>query len=136
MQESLGALLTRARLASGRSQLRVAEQLCAASGVPTVSRHELSRWERETRIPTTFWLRWLAHVLDLNLTDLERAAAVTRRARSPVQDGLRAITTSVSPGQSQNIPSAERFASSARTSPVKSSRRSPNRCGAEDDRDR
>ncbi len=81
MQESLGALLTRARLASGRSQLRVAEQLCAASAVPTVSRHELSRWERETRIPTTFWLRWLAHVLDLNLTDLERAAAVTRRAR-------------------------------------------------------
>ena len=53
-----------------------------------------------------------------------------------VQPGLRAITTSVSPGQSQKIPSAERFASSARTSPAKSSRRSPNRCGAEDEREK
>jgi hypothetical protein len=52
------------------------------------------------------------------------------------QPGLRAITTSVSPGQSQKIPSAERFASSARTSLAKSSRRSPNRCGAEDERDK
>ncbi len=53
-----------------------------------------------------------------------------------VQPGLRAITTSVSPGQSQKMPSAERFASSARTSPAKSSRRSPNRCGAEDEREK
>ena len=52
------------------------------------------------------------------------------------QPGLRATTTSVSPGQSQKMPSAERFASSARTSAAKSSRRSPNRCGAEDDRER
>ena len=48
--------------------------------------------------------------------------------RPLVQPGLRAITTSVSPGQSQKMPSAEQFASSARTSPAKSSRRSPNRC--------
>src|SRR5712692_6819030 len=54
---------------------------------------------------------------------------------SPVQPGLRAIITSVSPGQSQKIPSAERLARSARTSPAKSSRRSPNRCGAEDERE-
>ncbi|HEU5389652.1 MAG TPA: hypothetical protein VFV73_27515 [Streptosporangiaceae bacterium] len=42
------------------------------------------------------------------------------------------MTTSVSPGQSQKTPSAERSASSARTSAAKSSRRSPNsaRCGA------
>lgn len=33
-----------------------------------------------------------------------------------IQLGLRAITTSVSPGQSQKMPSAERSASSARTS--------------------
>ena len=55
---------------------------------------------------------------------------------SPVQPGLRAIITSVSPGQSQKIPSAERLASSVRTSPAKSSRRSPNRCGAENERDK
>jgi transcriptional regulator with XRE-family HTH domain len=85
--ESLGAVLTQVRLASGRSQLRVAEQLCAASGVATVSRHEVSRWEREERIPTGFWLSWLAAVLDVPLGELQRAAAVTRRrrpARPPV----------------------------------------------------
>jgi CubicO group peptidase (beta-lactamase class C family) len=54
----------------------------------------------------------------------------------PVQPGLRAIITAVSPGQSQKMPFAERFASSPRTSPAKSSRRSPNRCGAEDERDK
>ncbi len=56
--------------------------------------------------------------------------------RASAHAGLRAITTSVSPGQSQKIPSGERLASSARTSPAKSSRRSPNRCGAEDDMDK
>jgi hypothetical protein len=45
---------------------------------------------------------------------------------------LRAIITSVSPGQSQKIPSAERLASNARTSAAKSSRRSPNRCAPDD----
>src|SRR5690349_8550715 len=81
MDESLGALLTRVRLAAGRSQLRVAELLCAAAGVATVSRHEVSRWEREARIPSMFWLRWLALVLEVDLGELERAAAVTRRTR-------------------------------------------------------
>ena len=52
------------------------------------------------------------------------------------QLGLRATTTSVSPGQSQKMPSAEWFASRARTSPAKSSRRLPNRCGAEDEREK
>jgi hypothetical protein len=65
-------------------------------------------------------------------------ADLSPRAVPPpfVQPGLRAITTSVSPGQSQKIPSAERFASSARTSVAKSSRRSPNRCGAENEVDK
>jgi transcriptional regulator with XRE-family HTH domain len=71
-------LLTRVRLAQGRSQLRVAELLCAASGIATVTRHEVSRWEREERIPSGFWLRWLALVLDVELAALERAAARAR----------------------------------------------------------
>ncbi|GAA1792539.1 helix-turn-helix transcriptional regulator [Planosporangium flavigriseum] len=79
--ESIGALLVRVRLASGRSQLRVAELLCAASGVPTLTRHEVSRWEREERIPSQRWLRWLAVVLDVPLDELERATAVARARR-------------------------------------------------------
>jgi hypothetical protein len=79
--ESIGGLLARVRLASGKSQLRVAEQLCAASGVPTVTRHEVSRWEREERIPSPYWLRWLAMVLEVPLDDLEQAAALSRVRR-------------------------------------------------------
>ncbi|WP_422774028.1 transcriptional regulator [Plantactinospora sp. WMMC1484] len=77
---ALGALLTELRLARGWSQLRVAEQLCAASGVPTVSRHEVSRWERQQRIPGEFWLGWLATILDVPAADLHVAAAASRPA--------------------------------------------------------
>jgi transcriptional regulator with XRE-family HTH domain len=79
--ETIGALLAHVRSDQGISQLRLAERLCAASGQPTVTRHEVSRWEREERIPTGYWLGWLAAVLDLPLTELERAANAARRAR-------------------------------------------------------
>ncbi|MEV6816815.1 helix-turn-helix domain-containing protein [Micromonospora sp. NPDC051296] len=58
-----GPLLTRLRLARGWSQSRLAAELCAAAGVPTLSRHEISRWERQVRRPGRFWRRWLAEVL-------------------------------------------------------------------------
>ncbi len=79
--ESIGALLTRLRLEQGKSQLRIAEQLCAVAGVPTITRHEVSRWEQERRIPSGTWLPWLALVLDSPLEELERAAAQARRLR-------------------------------------------------------
>jgi transcriptional regulator with XRE-family HTH domain len=81
MDESLGPMLTRVRLARGWSQLRVAELLCAASGVVTVTRNEVSRWEREERIPSGFWLGWLALVLEVRIEVLELAAALARRRR-------------------------------------------------------
>ncbi|MEV4121138.1 helix-turn-helix transcriptional regulator [Micromonospora sp. NPDC049645] len=76
----LGPLLARHRLARGWSQQRTAAELCAASGVPTLSRHEVSRWERQRRVPGGFWLGWLAVVLDVPLVALAEAAAATRRA--------------------------------------------------------
>nr|BFE66058.1 hypothetical protein GCM10020063_105840 [Dactylosporangium thailandense] len=79
--ETFGALLTRLRLARGRSQLRLAEMLCAAADVPTITRHEVSRWERGDRVPGAPWLAWLAFVLQAPLEDLERAAALSRRRR-------------------------------------------------------
>jgi hypothetical protein len=81
--ETLGALLARVRSAQGRSQLRVAELLCASSGTATVTRHEVSRWERDLRLPSRYWLRWLAVALDVPLDELERAAAATRARRVP-----------------------------------------------------
>ncbi|MEU8330209.1 helix-turn-helix domain-containing protein [Micromonospora sp. NPDC048839] len=76
----LGPLLARCRLARGWSQQRAAAELCAAAGVPTLSRHEVSRWERQRRVPGGFWLGWLAVVLDVPLVTLTEAAAGTRRA--------------------------------------------------------
>ncbi len=81
MDESLGPMLTRVRLARGWSQLRVAELLCAASGVVTVTRNEVSRWEREERIPSRFWLGWLALVMEVRVEVLDVAAALARRRR-------------------------------------------------------
>ncbi|RAO48916.1 hypothetical protein GAR06_01287 [Micromonospora saelicesensis] len=78
----LGPLLARCRLDRGWSQQRAAAELCAAAGVPTLSRHEISRWERQRRVPGGFWLGWLAVVLDVPLVVLAEAAAVTRRAGS------------------------------------------------------
>ena len=85
MHESLGALLVRLRAEQGISQLRLAERLCAAAGQPTLTRHEISRWEREERIPTDHWLGWLAEVLGAPLVELERAAWAARRARRPAE---------------------------------------------------
>ncbi|GFJ77602.1 transcriptional regulator [Phytohabitans houttuyneae] len=78
---SLGALLAALRLGRGWSQLRVAEQLTAAAGVHTVSRHEVSRWERGERVPGDFWLSWLAVVLDVPGGELALAAEAARRGR-------------------------------------------------------
>ncbi|SDZ06966.1 Helix-turn-helix domain-containing protein [Micromonospora pattaloongensis] len=79
----LGALLARLRRAQGWSQAQLAERLCAASGVPTLTRHEISRWERQQRTPAEFWLGWLARVLGAPRAELAGAARgeLARRAR-------------------------------------------------------
>lgn len=83
----LGPLLAQLRLARGWSQLRLAVELCAASAVPTLSRHEVSRWERQLRVPGEFWLGWLAVVLAVPLDLLADAAARTRRLGPPPSFG-------------------------------------------------
>src|SRR5690606_19947327 len=80
--ESIGEMLARLRWEQGISQLRLAERLCASAGVATVTRHEISRWEREERIPSGYWLGWLAVALDVPLADMEFAAEIARRRRS------------------------------------------------------
>ena len=64
-----GQELARLRRKRGLSQQRLAEKLCAAAGVTTVSRHEVSRWERGERLPARSWLGWLTQVLDAPLPD-------------------------------------------------------------------
>jgi transcriptional regulator with XRE-family HTH domain len=73
MTETLDAMLTRLRTNKGLSQLQVAEKLCEVSGMATVTRHEVSRWERGERTPSRLWLGWLAQVLDVPVGELEGA---------------------------------------------------------------
>lgn len=80
-RETIGALLARVRSEQGVTQLRLAERLCASSGQATVTRNEISRWEREERIPSGYWLGWLAVALGVPLAELERAAGAARRRR-------------------------------------------------------
>ena len=76
-RQDFGAYLAHLRQASRRSQRQLAERLCALSGVPSLTRNEVSRWERGERIPDS-WLPFLARALDVPLGVLERAAARAR----------------------------------------------------------
>ena len=106
--DTIGAVLTRGRSAQGLSQLQLAELLCSAAGVATLTRHEISRWERGERIPSRSWLHWLSTVLRLPIEVARRAAGdileplavagrecrdVTRSARRPRRLSDQASTT-------------------------------------------
>jgi hypothetical protein len=70
--------------------------LCAASGHPTITRHEISRWERQERIPSQFWLRPLADVLAIPIGVLQAAVTATRNTRGtdqPAGQAEPAVTT-------------------------------------------
>jgi transcriptional regulator with XRE-family HTH domain len=79
LAESIDSMLVTLRLERGLSQLRLAELLCAASGCPTLTRHEISRWERGDRVPSRRWQAWLAVVLEVPVERLEAAAGAVSR---------------------------------------------------------
>lgn len=62
----------------GLSQQELAEELCAVSGRPTMTREEVSRYENGRRCPGPFWLPHFAAVLRVPLAVLE-SARVRRR---------------------------------------------------------
>ncbi|WP_242614343.1 AAA family ATPase [Actinomadura roseirufa] len=74
-RRDFGAYL--ARLRGTKSQSALAAELCDITGTDTVTRHEVSRWERGERIPDD-WLPHLARVHNIPLTVLERMAADAR----------------------------------------------------------
>lgn len=74
--KSFPVVLRECRSGRGWSQARLAEVLCDVSGHPTVTRHDVSRWERGKRLPR-MWLPCLAEVLEISLETLERATVTT-----------------------------------------------------------
>lgn len=80
---SFGQLITLRRRQLGLTQGDLADQLCARSGRPTFTRHEISRYERGVRLPTAPLLTVIADSLDVPVTVLHRAAAADRDRRHP-----------------------------------------------------
>ncbi|MCZ7418149.1 MULTISPECIES: helix-turn-helix transcriptional regulator [unclassified Micromonospora] len=82
---ALGPLVARLRLDRGWSQSRLAAELCAAAGVCTLSRHEISRWERGVRVPGRFWRGWLVRILGVpgGAPGPGGSARPARRGRGP-----------------------------------------------------
>lgn len=57
-RRTFGAHLAAMRKRAQLSQSQVAARLCVISGTATLTRNEISRWERGDRLPTA----WLAHL--------------------------------------------------------------------------
>ncbi len=76
-RERFGQYLARLRRAAGMSQRELADVLCQLSGTQSVTRSEVSRYERGTRLPE-IWLPFIAEALHTPLPGLQRAAATAR----------------------------------------------------------
>ncbi|MEV0681440.1 helix-turn-helix transcriptional regulator [Actinosynnema sp. NPDC050436] len=79
--EPISEILPELRRVQGLTQCDLAERLHSASGNDSITREEVSRWERGKRIPGPYWRAWLGQVLDTPEHELERAAAFERRLR-------------------------------------------------------
>nr|BFE53595.1 hypothetical protein GCM10017745_70220 [Saccharothrix mutabilis subsp. capreolus] len=77
----ISEILAHLRRGRNLTQDDLAARLHAASGNTSVTREEVSRWERGKRIPGPYWRAWLGQVLDASQQELERAAAIERAAR-------------------------------------------------------
>lgn len=77
-EETLGPLMAQLRKARGLSQGQLADTLCALSGRPTLTRNEVSRWERHERFPSEYWLQYLAQALSVSVQQLRVARVAAR----------------------------------------------------------
>jgi transcriptional regulator with XRE-family HTH domain len=73
-----GQLIAQRRRHLGLSQRVLADRLCVASGRATLTRHELSRYERGVRLPSGWVLAAMAACLDVPLAVLENEVARQR----------------------------------------------------------
>jgi transcriptional regulator with XRE-family HTH domain len=96
-RQQFGLYLARTRRAAGLSQSDAATALCRDAGRPTVTRNEVSRWERGIRFPGR-WLPAIAGVYGIPLRELEQAAAPARWGGAAVAGGRAAPSTACSAG--------------------------------------
>ncbi|MYR56319.1 helix-turn-helix domain-containing protein [Streptomyces sp. SID625] len=95
-RREFGAYLAGLRRHSGRSQRQFAAVLCSVSGAQSITRNEVSRWERGERIPDV-WLPTFAQVLGVPLRELEQAAAYARGDAQATLPGVAATLADLLP---------------------------------------
>jgi transcriptional regulator with XRE-family HTH domain len=78
--ESIGLMLRRMRVKRGRSQSDQAFLLSDLSGQP-ITRNDISRWENEGRLISSFWRKHFAQSFDVSEDELQRALVFTRSER-------------------------------------------------------
>jgi transcriptional regulator with XRE-family HTH domain len=76
-----GSFIAQRRRELRLTQKQLADRLCDLSGRATTTRHEISRYERQTRIASAESLRLLSMALDVSQDALERMASVARARR-------------------------------------------------------
>lgn len=77
----IGEVIRQARLGRGLTQGQLAASLAKRSANESVTREQITRWERGSRIPSPYWRQWLGEVLGLDMAQLDRAAATTKLQR-------------------------------------------------------
>lgn len=79
-RRQFGLYLAGLRRRTGKSQRQLAALLCALSGTQSVTRNEVSRWERGGRVPETY-LPVLSAALSVPLAELQQAVSYARGDR-------------------------------------------------------
>ncbi|MFJ8349744.1 helix-turn-helix domain-containing protein [Streptomyces sp. NPDC094153] len=95
-RRQFGQYLAGLRRRTGKSQRQLAGLLCALSGVQSVTRNEVSRWERGGRVPEA-WLPFLAAALRTPETQLQQAVAYARGDRLAQLPGAAATLAELLP---------------------------------------
>jgi transcriptional regulator with XRE-family HTH domain len=79
--EPISTLIKRVRRCQGMTQAALADRLADVSGNVSVTRDQVTRWERGGRVPSPYWRHWLAIALDVPSGQLDRAAKRARAVR-------------------------------------------------------
>jgi putative transcriptional regulator len=79
--EPISVVIRRVRRCHGMTQAALADRLADLSGNPSVSRDQVTRWERGGRVPSPYWRHWLAIALDVPYVQLADAARMARAVR-------------------------------------------------------
>lgn len=95
-RRQFGLYLAGLRRRTGKSQRQLAGLLCVLSGTTSITRNEVSRWERGGRVPDT-WLPFLAAALMVPETQLQQAVDYARGDRLAQLPGATATLAQLLP---------------------------------------